>query len=201
MTGQSVIQRILFLRHGETEGESSIRYHGANDVPLSSLGRAQMARAAKCLPDQGIDRVVASPLSRAWAGARIVCPRGPILLESDFREIHFGDWEGLTAEEIERLDADAFRRWREAPRDFRFPGGEERGAFRARVARGLARLLRSPARSPLVVAHHGVIRSMVEQLCGEPAPEGAPTLGGLLQVTRDPHAGWRLRVLSAPETP
>jgi broad specificity phosphatase PhoE len=160
-----------------------------------------MACAARSLPDQGIDRVIASPLSRAWAGARIVVPRGPILLEPDFREIHFGDWEGLTAEEIERLDAEGFRRWREGPRDFGFPGGEERGAFRARVSRGLARLLRSPVRSPLVVAHHGVIRAMVEELCAEPAPEGAPALGGLLQVRRDPRAGWRLRVLSTPETP
>ena len=37
--------RLILVRHGETEGESSIRYHGRTDVALSELGRAQMRLA------------------------------------------------------------------------------------------------------------------------------------------------------------
>lgn len=187
------MQRILLLRHGETEGESSIRYHGANDVALSALGRAQMHRAARALPDEAIDLVVASPLSRSWMGARIVRPAGPIRLEADFREIDFGRWEGLTAQEIEQLDPAGYRRWRERPGDFQFPGGEHRSRFRARVSSGVERLLRCPARSVLVVAHHGVIRTIVAHLCGGPPPEGDPVLGGMLQVSRAADGRWFLR--------
>jgi len=187
------MQRILLLRHGETEGESSIRYHGANDVALSALGREQMRQAARLLPDEAIDLVVASPLARAWTGARIVRPRGPILLEADFREIDFGRWEGLTAQEIERLDPAEYRRWREGPGDFQFPGGEHRRDFRARVGSGVDRLLRRREQSVLLVAHHGVIRTIVETLCGAPPPEGDPVLGGRLQVSRAPAGRWLLR--------
>ena len=39
--------QLVLVRHGETEGESSIRYHGRNDVALSALGRAQMLGGSK----------------------------------------------------------------------------------------------------------------------------------------------------------
>jgi len=187
------MHRILLLRHGETEGESSIRYHGANDVALSELGRSQMRRAAARLPDEAIDLVVASPLARAWRGARIVFPRAPVLLEADFREIDFGEWEGRTAEEIERRDPERYRCWRQEPGDFHFPGGEHRRDFRARVVRGTGRLLQRSAGSPLVVAHHGVIRAIVEHLCGALPPDGEPALGDLLWVARARGGCWTLR--------
>ena len=45
----SRLNRIVLVRHGETTGESSIRYYGATDVPLSDLGRQQV-RAAQTRP-------------------------------------------------------------------------------------------------------------------------------------------------------
>ena len=152
------MSRILLLRHGETEGESSIRYHGATDVTLSDLGREQIRAARASLPDDAIDRVVASPLSRAWESACIVRPGAAVVLEAGFREIDFGRWEGLTAGEIEAVDPPLYRAWREGRPDFDYPGGERRSAFRARVEQGLRRQLSSGARSPLIVAHKGVIR-------------------------------------------
>ena len=38
------LNRILLVRHGETEGESSIRYHGSADVALSEEGREVQSR-------------------------------------------------------------------------------------------------------------------------------------------------------------
>lgn len=184
------MSRILLLRHGETEGESSIRFHGATDVALSPLGRAQMREAARALPDDGIDLVVASPLARAWEGARIVRPQAPIVLEADFREIDFGRWEGLTAEEIEQRDPSLYRLWREGAPGFEFPEGERRASFRARVEAGLERMLARRAHSMLVVAHKGVVRRIVERLCGEAPPESEPALGGLVQVTLRSDGRW-----------
>ena len=45
----SKLRRIVALRHGETTGQSSIRFHGSSDLPLSDEGRAQMREAAKGL--------------------------------------------------------------------------------------------------------------------------------------------------------
>src|SRR5208282_5591650 len=41
--------RLILVRHGETEGESSIRYHGRTDVALSELGRTQMNLAGRAI--------------------------------------------------------------------------------------------------------------------------------------------------------
>ncbi len=184
------MSRILLIRHGETEGQSSIRFHGATDVALSEAGRAQMRAAARALPDEAVRLVVASPLARAWEGARIIRPRGPIVLESGFREIDFGRWEGLTAEEIERLDPSLYRVWREWAPGFEYPGGERRSDFRARVEAGLERVLERGARSMLIVAHKGVVRTIVDHLCAESLPDGEPALGGLVQLTLRSHGRW-----------
>src|SRR5580658_9879256 len=103
---------LILVRHGETEGESSIRYHGRTDVVLSALGREQM-RAAKdaIAAEHGglrFTRVFASPLSRAAEGARLIAGAdAPLATLDEFVEVDFGMFEGLTADEIrERYPVD-----------------------------------------------------------------------------------------------
>ena len=66
--------RFILVRHGETEGESSIRYHGRTDVALSELGRDQMRRVRRAIETShggaNFARVFSSPLVRASEGAR-----------------------------------------------------------------------------------------------------------------------------------
>ena len=49
------LRRILLVRHGETDGESSVRFHGSTDVDLSAEGREQAARAGRQVDRQPID--------------------------------------------------------------------------------------------------------------------------------------------------
>ncbi len=81
----SALTRLVMVRHGETEGQSSARYYGATDVALSDTGRQQVRAAAKWLPRAAIDAWVASPLSRAWQSARILAKGRSIRLDADFR--------------------------------------------------------------------------------------------------------------------
>jgi broad specificity phosphatase PhoE len=177
------LRELILLRHGETEGQSSIRYHGSGDVPLSDAGREQMRAARRRLPRRDFDAVVSSPLSRAYEGARIAAPGAEILVEERFREIDFGRWEGLTREEIRALDPDLYEQWMAHPETFGFPEGEDRAAFASRVEAGLERLLGLPARSALVVVHKGVIRTILDRLCGLPLEPGAPALGEWVWVS------------------
>ncbi len=167
---------LLLVRHGETEGESSIRYHGRNDVALSELGRAQMRAVAAALASKRFARVFASTLSRAAEGARLIAGESAsIVCIEEFAEVDFGLFEGLTSDEIRSRYPDEFERWSRAGLDtsYTYPGGESRAAFRARVERGLGRILQmwdegeAPADGPaLVVAHRGVIRTIVRSLVG-----------------------------------
>jgi broad specificity phosphatase PhoE len=186
----SRLRRIVLVRHGETDGESSIRFHGATDVGLSAEGLEQMERAAREVRGERIDLVVASPLRRSWRGAWIVGGGMPVVLERDFREVHFGRWEGLTAEEIKARDPILFADWVSGAGGFGYPEGESREEFTARIGRGVERLLTTQARSALLALHKGVIRVIVEQLTGEPLPLGDPELGGLVTLTRSAEGSW-----------
>jgi broad specificity phosphatase PhoE len=171
---------LVLVRHGETEGQSSIRYHGRTDVALSDLGRAQMKAARReiesCFGESAFAHRFSSPLIRALEGARIVVGDGPpILTLEEFTEVHFGLFEGLTAEEIRERHPIEFEKWnadRLAPA-YAYPEGESRAAFAERVERGLARMLqvidahkRATSERALLVAHRGVIRTLVRALTG-----------------------------------
>ena len=183
-------QHIVLLRHGETVGQSSIRFHGARDVALSGEGRDQVCATARQLSSYEFDLVISSPLQRAWRSAALVVPGAPIRLEAGFREIDFGRWEGLTREEIEARDPDIHAEWREMGADFVFPEGEARVDFRERVREGVGRVLGCEVGRVLVVAHKGVVRAVVEELAGAELEEGEPGLAGFVVLRRDGGGGW-----------
>jgi broad specificity phosphatase PhoE len=188
----SQLRRIVLVRHGETVGNSKERFHGSSDLALSDEGRAQMRRVAHALGGEVFDVVVASPLRRSWESAQIVAGGAPVRLEDAFREIHFGRWEGMTAEEIQAADPSAYQEWQSRAPGFEFPSGERRADFRERVAAGLARLEQSGATGALLVVHKGVIRAIAEQLLGQPLEDGVPGLGESVSLTRAANGGWFL---------
>lgn len=188
------LRRLVLVRHGETDGESSRRFHGSNDVDLSEEGRRHMREVAKRLHlEVALDLVVASPLRRSWRSAWIAGGGRPVRIETDFREIHFGRWEGLTREEIRTADPVLFEDWEARREGFEYPNGERRADFRARVERGLERLLAADARGALLVLHKGPIRTILDALVKDHglAPE-RPELGEILGLSREPDGSWFL---------
>jgi broad specificity phosphatase PhoE len=184
------LTRLILVRHGETEGQSSVRYYGVTDVPLSALGRAQAHAARARIPGETFEAVWASTLSRAWESARLIAPRHPVRIESDFREIDFGRWEGLTREEIELADPDLHAEWQRKEPGFEFPGGESRSLFRDRVACGLRSLRGSGVQSALVVAHKGVLRTLLELVCHQTLAPEMPELGDVIHVSKNGSGIW-----------
>ncbi|MFK7897857.1 MAG: histidine phosphatase family protein [Myxococcota bacterium] len=187
---QDRLTRLILVRHGETAGQSSIRYYGVTDVPLSELGREQIRAAKERIPGETYDAVWASTLCRSWEAAQIIAPSAPVRLDFDFREIDFGDWEGLTREEIAEVDPEGYAEWQASDGEFHFPGGESRAAFRERIARGYERLVGSGARSPLVVCHKGVVRTLLELATGFTLAPEHPDLGAVIHASRDAGGAW-----------
>jgi broad specificity phosphatase PhoE len=203
------LARLVLVRHGETVGNSRVRYYGRTDLELSELGRAQMRATARRLATHfgaGIrfNPIVSSSMRRALEGARIIGGATAEIVEiEEFREVDFGKFEGHTAEEIALLFPSEFARWnrdRLTP-DFTYPGGESRAAFAARVERGLDRMLRlidvtgngNPA---LLVAHRGVVRAITRQLAGvEPLIE----LGSIQILAHGSDSRWHAEQLDFSE--
>ena len=185
-------ERCLYLvRHGETTGESSIRYHGRNDVPLSDLGRAQVARLRSLVGHVPFSAVVHSPLSRAVESAQILLEslqREPGVVETapDLTEVDFGAIEGLTAQEIAAELPEWYAAWQGGTASG-FPGGEAFDGFRQRIFAAFDGLLaRHPKGHVLVVVHKGVIKHGVARLLGLSPSATAkldPELGSLSVVT------------------
>jgi broad specificity phosphatase PhoE len=192
---------LILVRHGETEGQSSIRYHGRTDVALDERGRAQMRAVARALKDEFFSRVFASTMCRATEGARIIAGDGvPIIEVGEFVEVDFGKFEGLTLEEIRAAYPEEFVRWRRMRLEagYQYPGGESGAGFRTRVISGMERMfgLWRDGRgkfngNALLVAHRGVIRVILEHLIGV-----APAIElGSIHILECGLDGWRARAL------
>ena len=91
------------VRHGETDWNLTERIQGQVDVPLNATGRRQVSHLAKRLTDLPLDAIYSSDLARTHETARIIAADRDIAIatDPDLREFSFGEWEGLTAEEIE----------------------------------------------------------------------------------------------------
>jgi len=94
--------QLICVRHGRTAWNADKRFQGHTDIPLDDEGRAQATALGALLRDERIDVAVSSDLLRAAETARIVLGARDLSLrlDADWREMRFGDWEGLTWEEI-----------------------------------------------------------------------------------------------------
>lgn len=156
-TIDSVTTRLDFLRHGEPVGGR--KYRGQTDDPLSEKGWAEMREAVSgARPWQ---HIVTSPLARCRTFAETLAADSgvPLHVETRFREVGFGDWEGRTAAELRATDPGIIARFKRDPVRWRPPGAEDLSEFHARVATAFDDLVREFAGAHvLVVAHAGVIR-------------------------------------------
>ena len=164
---------LILLRHGETAGKSSIRFYGSTDIALSKHGREQMRLAGEALRELSFRTVITSPLQRSRESALIVFnghSSEPIVVE-DFREIDFGDWEGLTESEIAELDPEGYRAWKESGSIARFPGGDSKAEFFNRIKMAAKRVFTRAEHPVIAVLHKGVIRGILSALLNIPVTE------------------------------
>ncbi|MDP2784987.1 MAG: histidine phosphatase family protein [Sulfurimicrobium sp.] len=158
---------IDLLRHGEPEG--GVKFRGHSDDPLSADGWAQMRAATATAA--GWEVIVASPLRRcADFAAELAANHGlPVETEGRLKEIGFGAWEGLTAEQVAASEPQALERFWRDPARHTPPGGESLDAFGQRVAAGWNDLLqRHAGKKILLVCHGGVIRLILAQVLEMP---------------------------------
>lgn len=161
--------KVLFCRHGEVETHMVGSFIGRTDTPLSDLGRHQAEAIGAYLGDAPIDAIVSSPLRRALdTAAPLARALGQKLdVRRDFREMDYGDWDGLHWHEIEARSPDFAPRWQADPQGLPCPGGESGQTFQDRVRTALDSLLDEFAgRQIALMGHAGVNRVVLAELLG-----------------------------------
>jgi broad specificity phosphatase PhoE len=128
--------RLFLIRHGAVAPPRPGMFYGGSEVPLSDLGQEEARRAAAALRAEELDRVLASPLSRARFGADCLLQDRPQMacqVVDGFREIDRGRWVGLTKEELDAQYPDDLASHARDPESWDAHGGESLGSFRDRV--------------------------------------------------------------------
>jgi len=169
MSDGITITRWWWVRHAPVTVLGG-RIYGQDDPPADCDDATLFATLAQQLPADAV--WVTSQLQRTHQTAAAIAAAGPLtlpqaLVEPDFAEQHFGEWQGLTNEELRQRRNGELNRFWLAPAHEAPPGGESFLAVIDRVAAGMARLTEAHrGRDIVAVAHGGSIRAALAVALG-----------------------------------
>lgn len=150
---------IYFVRHGETDYNKEGRMQGFLDIPLNSTGEKQAYQAKENLKDIKIDKIYASPLSRAVKTAKIINENYNLEISFDDRlkELNTGEIQGKIVSSFSQEYLDYYF---EHPKEF---GAETIQEFCDRVE-SFFKEIENSSENILIVAHGGVYRAIIRYL-------------------------------------
>lgn len=144
--------QLWLVRHGETEWSRDGRHTSTTNLDLTETGVEAAVNLRDRLSGQTFDRVLCSPLLRARRTAELAgFPHATI--EPDLTEWRYGDYEGLTREQIRATRPD-WLMWRDG-----CPNGDSPEQIADRVDHLIFRLRALGGRT-LVFAHGHILRSL-----------------------------------------
>lgn len=143
------VTRLWLVRHGATAWTEEGRFCGWSDIPLSDLGRDQVASLRPALDDLEFDSISTSDSRRATESAEIAVGRATP--DRRLRELDFGELEGRTWEECSPAQQEELVGFD----GFVAPGGESVAQLELRVRDCIGELRHG---KHLIFTHGGVIR-------------------------------------------
>ncbi|MCL6518284.1 MAG: alpha-ribazole phosphatase [Armatimonadetes bacterium] len=156
--------RIILVRHGETIYNLERRYQGHTDAELTELGKKQALRTAERLSREDIAAIYSSDLIRASETASTIakCHNLPVQTDMRLRECAFGDWEGLTVDEIKERYPELYANYQRDSVQHRAPNGERLESLLERVSSVVNRIVKKhPNETVVLVGHGGTIHAFI----------------------------------------
>jgi alpha-ribazole phosphatase len=149
--------KLLLIRHGETDWNTAGRWQGQIDLPLNAHGREQAGQIARSLSTAGIRAIYSSDLSRAAETAKSLGISLGLVVHTDrrLREIHQGEWQGLSVKEINERYASAFQQRMNDPLGVAAPGGETAHDLRQRVVQCIEEIRAKHPGDTVAIVSHG----------------------------------------------
>ena len=165
--------RWLLIRHGQTDWNAEHRIQGHVDTGLSAEGLQQAHRLGEKLGQTRLDAVYSSDFLRARDTALAVTAGRDIevVVRTELRERSYGDWEGLTREEIRSKDPAGFELWTSGDDGFTPPGGEPVEEVVTRMRRLIeeVRTAHPGDETVALVGHGGSLLALTVELLGLPS--------------------------------
>jgi probable phosphoglycerate mutase len=158
-------QEVYVVRHGETAWSLSGQHTGVTDIPLTENGRALARRLRPILAKVPFSLVLTSPLGRARETCELAGLGSRAIVEPDLMEWNYGDYEGITSEQI-HATRPGWMVFRDG-----CPGGETPEQVGSRADRVIARVRGAPGDVALF-AHGHIFRVLVSRWIGLPATAG-----------------------------
>ncbi|MCL4487072.1 MAG: histidine phosphatase family protein [Chloroflexi bacterium] len=156
--------RIILVRHGQTEWNRVERFRGRADVLLNEIGLFQAEATGQHIAARWHPVAVYSgPLSRAMKTAEHIANQFglPVRVHAGLADIDYGEWQGLTPEEVKERWPDVHEAWYDRPHQAHIPGGETLGDLRARGMAMVHELSAQHAGQTIVLVGHTVINRII----------------------------------------
>jgi broad specificity phosphatase PhoE len=158
--------RLFVVRHGATEWSENGRHTSYTDLPLLPSGVERARSLAPILAQHEFARVLSSPLQRARKTAELAGFGDRLQIVPDLTEWNYGEFEGLTSEEIWKQQPN-WKLWVDGT-----PGGESPDGVADRADRVIADAVTSDG-DVLIFAHGHILRVLAARWIGEPTSGGA----------------------------
>ncbi len=155
--------KIYLIRNGLTQGTIDGKYIGHTDESLCEEGRKQVVDLSTRGYFPEVNAVFSSPLKRCIETSKIIYPDKTPIVMQELAECDFGEFEGLTAEDLQ--DNEDFKKWIKGDKDAAPPFGESNKQFSDRIYGGFIRiidgLLKTGTYNSAIVTHGGIIMSLL----------------------------------------
>lgn len=160
---------LIFVRHGESEGNVKKVLYGHTDYPLTTKGQSQIPHIIEQVKHFKADKIYTSPLVRAKCiGDAIGSVYDlPVVVDDRLKEMDFGDYEDVSREDVvAEVGQDKYFEVIGFFDHYAIPGGEHQDDFLKRVQEFVDEVLAGEDGTYLITAHFGVIKAAINYLLG-----------------------------------
>ncbi|NMB53932.1 MAG: histidine phosphatase family protein [Leptolinea sp.] len=156
--------KVILVRHGQTEWNKIERFRGRYNIPLNQTGIDQATKTGIRISNKWKPiAIYSSPMGRAMQTAVKIAEfcKQPVFPCDGLNDIDYGEWQGLTPEEVNRQWPDLLKVWYEMPEMAYIPGGESLTQVRERAMASIMELCQKHPDSNLVLVSHTVVIRMI----------------------------------------
>jgi broad specificity phosphatase PhoE len=196
-----VIERILLVRHGQTDWNLQGRWQGFEPTALNAEGWTQARTLAKSMQARPVGMIVSSDLPRAFETASAIGDALGIqpILDERLREFNMGIFQGFTRDEMPQKFPDEWQGFQTDYWGYHIPGGESRRIMQDRMFAIWNDLLASAVGPEvIIVSHGGSLKMLLLKLFPDMPDLEAVHLGNTSVTTLEHiHERWHLATIAS----